>query len=67
MVIFAPKEKTLEDKEKIFTEKNMLASTFDLMLGGTETTSTTLQWAILLMMKYPHIQSKDFSQLPIGQ
>ncbi|XP_073492920.1 cytochrome P450 2W1-like isoform X1 [Aquarana catesbeiana] len=52
------KEKALEEKEKLFTEKNLLASTFDLMLGGTETTSTTIQWAILLMMKYPHIQKK---------
>ncbi|XP_040212686.1 cytochrome P450 2W1-like [Rana temporaria] len=57
------REKTLEDKEKIFTEKNMLASTFDLMLGGTETTSTTLQWAILLMMKYPHIQKKVHDEI----
>ncbi|XP_072272884.1 cytochrome P450 2W1-like [Pyxicephalus adspersus] len=50
------REKAMDEKENIFTEKNLLASTFDLMLGGTETTSTTLQWAILLMMKYPHIQ-----------
>ncbi|KAM4024711.1 cytochrome P450 2W1-like [Anomaloglossus baeobatrachus] len=47
-----------DDKEKLFTEKNLLASAFDLMLGGTETTSTTIQWAILLMMKYPHLQKK---------
>ncbi|KAM9305176.1 cytochrome P450 2W1-like [Gastrophryne carolinensis] len=52
------REKGLDDKDKIFTEKNMLATTFDLMLGGTETTSTTLQWAILLMIKYPEIQKK---------
>ncbi|KAM5151821.1 cytochrome P450 2W1-like [Mantella aurantiaca] len=52
------REKALEEKEKIFTEKNLLATSFDLILGGTETTSTTLQWAILFMMKYPHIQKK---------
>ncbi|KAM3916475.1 cytochrome P450 2W1-like [Leptodactylus fuscus] len=52
------REKVTDEKEKIFTEKNLLASAFDLMLGGTETTATTLQWAVLLMMKYPHIQKK---------
>ncbi|XP_069839971.1 cytochrome P450 2W1-like [Dendropsophus ebraccatus] len=52
------REIVTDEEEKIFTEKNFLASTFDLMLGGTETTSTTIQWAMLLMMKYPHIQKK---------
>ncbi|CAI9539014.1 unnamed protein product [Staurois parvus] len=27
-------------------------------MAGTETTATTLQWGILMMMKYPHIQEK---------
>ncbi|XP_071976549.1 cytochrome P450 2W1-like [Engystomops pustulosus] len=52
------RESVTEGKEKIFTEKNFLASAFDLMLGGTETTSTTIQWGILLMMKHPDIQKK---------
>ncbi|XP_040296617.1 cytochrome P450 2W1-like [Bufo bufo] len=52
------REKETDGKGKIFTEKNLLASAFDIMLGGTETTSTTLQWCILLMMKNPHIQKK---------
>ncbi|XP_077129639.1 cytochrome P450 2W1-like [Ranitomeya variabilis] len=47
-----------DEKEKLFTERNFLATAFDFMLGGTETTSTTIQWAILLMMKYPQIQRK---------
>ncbi|XP_053327982.1 cytochrome P450 2W1-like [Spea bombifrons] len=61
-------QKDMEEKEgdgngKIFHEKNMLASMFDLMLGGTETTSSTLQWAILLMMKYPDIQKKVHEEI----
>ncbi|XP_066432450.1 cytochrome P450 2W1-like [Eleutherodactylus coqui] len=52
------REIVADEKEKIFTERNLLASTFDVMLGGTETTSTTIQWCILFMMKYPHIQKK---------
>ncbi|XP_072273809.1 cytochrome P450 2W1-like [Pyxicephalus adspersus] len=57
------REKATETTERVFTEKNLLASTFDLMLGGTETTSSTLQWAILLMMKYPDIQKKVHDEI----
>ncbi|XP_077774821.1 cytochrome P450 2W1-like isoform X3 [Podarcis muralis] len=40
----------------LFHDANIVAAVFDLVLAGTETTGTTLQWAILLMMKYPDIQ-----------
>uniref|UniRef100_A0ACB8FKN9 Cytochrome P450 2W1 n=1 Tax=Sphaerodactylus townsendi TaxID=933632 RepID=A0ACB8FKN9_9SAUR len=42
----------------MFHDANVLASVLDLVMAGTETTATTLQWAILLMMKYPEIQCK---------
>ncbi|XP_068100627.1 cytochrome P450 2W1-like [Hyperolius riggenbachi] len=57
------KEKEYDEKDKIYTEKNLLASTFDLILGGTETTTLTLQWAILMMMKYPDIQKKVHDEI----
>ncbi|KAM8960426.1 cytochrome P450 2W1-like [Pelodytes ibericus] len=56
-------ETVTEGKDKIFNEQSLLASSFDLILGGTETTSTTLQWGILFMMKYPHIQKKAQEEL----
>uniref|UniRef100_A0A8C5Q2W3 Cytochrome P450 n=1 Tax=Leptobrachium leishanense TaxID=445787 RepID=A0A8C5Q2W3_9ANUR len=56
-------ENNVEENEKVFQEKNLLASIFDLMLGGTETTSTTLQWGVLLMMKFPHIQKKVIDEI----
>ncbi|XP_068100625.1 cytochrome P450 2K1-like [Hyperolius riggenbachi] len=44
--------------EKYFNDDNLAMAAFDLFTAGTGTTSTTLQWAILLMMKYPEIQKK---------
>ncbi|XP_072039683.1 cytochrome P450 2F3-like [Amphiura filiformis] len=46
---------TLQDK--LFAD-NILAVLDDFFLAGTETTSTTLRWALLYMMNYPKIQTK---------
>ncbi|XP_031232667.1 cytochrome P450 2J5-like [Mastomys coucha] len=44
------------DKITSFNEENLICSTLDLFLAGTETTSTTLRWALLYMTVYPEIQ-----------
>ncbi|XP_038190019.1 cytochrome P450 2J3-like isoform X2 [Arvicola amphibius] len=41
-----------------FNEENLICSTLDLFLAGTETTSTTMRWALLYMAVYPEIQEK---------
>ncbi|XP_073399238.1 cytochrome P450 2K1-like isoform X1 [Dendrobates tinctorius] len=41
-----------------FNEENLYSSVLDLFDAGTETSSTTIRWGILLMMKYPEIQKK---------
>lgn len=43
-----------------FHEDNLLYTTMNLFAGGTDTTATTLRWGLLLMAKYPQIQSWFF-------
>ncbi|XP_073442559.1 cytochrome P450 2K4-like [Dendrobates tinctorius] len=43
---------------KYFSDDNLTSLVGDLFGAGMETTSTTLRWGILLMMKYPEIQKK---------
>ncbi|XP_077203923.1 cytochrome P450 2J2-like [Paroedura picta] len=51
-------EKTKDQSKQDYDEDNMIQSIFDLFLGGTETSSTTLSWALLYMVAYPDIQAK---------
>ncbi|XP_048194587.1 cytochrome P450 2C5-like isoform X2 [Perognathus longimembris pacificus] len=41
-----------------FTKENLTVVTSDLFGAGTETTSTTLRYGLLLLMKYPHVTAK---------
>ncbi|XP_072916430.1 cytochrome P450 2K4-like isoform X1 [Hemitrygon akajei] len=46
-----------------FHETNLVFTIIDLFGAGIETTSTTLRWAMLLMMKYPQIQEKVHDEI----
>ncbi|GCC33982.1 hypothetical protein chiPu_0012455 [Chiloscyllium punctatum] len=54
-------EKHKPDSE--FIDENLLMSVINLFLAGTETTSTTLQWAIQILVKFPHIQEKIYQEI----
>ncbi|XP_068136243.1 cytochrome P450 2K6-like [Hyperolius riggenbachi] len=43
--------------ELYFHDENLTAVVLDLFGAGVETTATTLQWGVLLMMKYPAVQT----------
>ncbi|XP_052657655.1 cytochrome P450 2J2 [Harpia harpyja] len=53
----------------IFQEENLVACVLDLLFAGTETTSTTIRWALLYMAMYPEIQARVQAEIDavIGQ
>ncbi|NXF93635.1 CP2J6 protein, partial [Eubucco bourcierii] len=56
-------DKTKGDADATYNEENLIQTIFDLFLAGTETTATTLRWALLYMVVYPDIQEKVQKEL----
>ncbi|XP_028368155.1 cytochrome P450 2J2-like [Phyllostomus discolor] len=56
-------EKHMGNATSSFHEENLIFTTLDLFLAGTETTSTTLRWALLYMAFYPEIQEKTQAEI----
>ncbi|XP_053312601.1 cytochrome P450 2J4-like [Spea bombifrons] len=48
--------KTKGEPDTTFDEANMIQVVVELFIAGTETTVTTLQWALLFMLVHPDIQ-----------
>ncbi|KAG1964368.1 cytochrome P450 2AD6 [Pimephales promelas] len=51
-------EKRKNDSEAGFNIGSLVWSMVDLFEGGTETTTNTLRWVLLFLIKYPDIQKK---------
>ncbi|NXT23091.1 CP2J6 protein, partial [Syrrhaptes paradoxus] len=56
-------DRTKEDADATYNEENLMQSAFDLFLAATETTATTLRWALLYMVVYPDIQERVQKEL----
>ncbi|EDL17943.1 cytochrome P450, family 2, subfamily e, polypeptide 1, isoform CRA_c [Mus musculus] len=54
----AVKEVLLNHKKPMYTMENISVTLADLFFAGTETTSTTLRYGLLILMKYPEIEEK---------
>ncbi|XP_071706665.1 cytochrome P450 89A2-like [Rutidosis leptorrhynchoides] len=54
----------LPDKDgNKLTEKEIASLCSEFLNGGTDTTSTSLQWIFANLVKYPHIQSKLYDEI----
>uniref|UniRef100_A0A673VH76 Uncharacterized protein n=1 Tax=Suricata suricatta TaxID=37032 RepID=A0A673VH76_SURSU len=57
----------LDQMEKVqashFREETLVMTTRNLFFGGTETTSTTLRFGLLILLKYPEVAAKVQAEL----
>ncbi|KAK7805785.1 hypothetical protein U0070_024076, partial [Myodes glareolus] len=46
------------NQQSIYTRENLTATLTDMFLGGTDSLKTTMRFALLLLLKHPHITAK---------
>ncbi|XP_008047104.1 LOW QUALITY PROTEIN: cytochrome P450 2C3-like [Carlito syrichta] len=51
-------EKEKHNQQSEFTMDNLVITTWDIFSAGTETTSTTLRYGLLLLLKQPEVSAK---------
>ncbi|XP_072552327.1 cytochrome P450 2J2-like isoform X2 [Salminus brasiliensis] len=55
------KQKSNEDST--FNDDNMVKTTYDLFVAGTDTTATTLRWGLIYMMDHPDVQERCHEEI----
>uniref|UniRef100_A0A8C6LM39 Cytochrome P450 family 2 subfamily J member 2 n=1 Tax=Nothobranchius furzeri TaxID=105023 RepID=A0A8C6LM39_NOTFU len=55
--------KNHKDSDLGFTETNLALCSTDLFLAGTETTATTLLWALVFLIQHPEIQEMVHTEI----
>ncbi|XP_048362909.1 cytochrome P450 2J2-like [Sphaerodactylus townsendi] len=55
--------KAKSDPNSTYDEENLAQSIFDLFIAGSDTTFSTLQWALLLMANHPDVQEKVYKEM----
>ncbi|XP_038902538.1 cytochrome P450 89A2-like [Benincasa hispida] len=53
----------LPDEKRNLTDSEMVTIASEFINGGTDTTSTALQWIMANLVKYPEIQNKLFAEM----
>nr|XP_043626819.1 cytochrome P450 89A2-like [Erigeron canadensis] len=58
-----PEEEAYNGNDGKLTYKEMVTMCSEFLNGGTDTTSTSLQWIMANLIKHPHIQSKLYNEI----
>ena len=56
-------QQTNQSKDADFNHEALLVTAMDLFSAGSETTATTLSWAILYLILYPEVQDKLYQEI----
>ncbi|XP_073678982.1 cytochrome P450 2B4-like [Garra rufa] len=56
-------EKQKSNEGSTFNEENMIMSTLDLFLAGTDTTANTIRWGLIFLIQNPDVQERCHEEI----
>ena len=57
------RQQRLDNKGGVFDEENLRAILKDLFMAGMETTNTEMEWVLLMLVRYPDIQTRAAAEV----